>query len=237
MAKKKNSFFIYLDRRKEIEMLTDEQAGTLFKALMRYADLGEVPEFNNLALDLLFSVLKSAEDENAERYKVRCEKNAESIRKRWNKENTNEYERIQTNTNVFECIQSDTKHTDTDTDTDTDTEDITLTSNINNNKIYAAKKPQKHKHGEFKHVLLTDDEYSKLCKDYGQDIADKYIQKVDEYCEMKGKSYKNYNLAIRNTFMARDNVKPLHRTEADLYKGLTKDNEGFYVDKDGNRYV
>jgi hypothetical protein len=98
-------------------------------------------------------------------------------------------------------------------------------------------KPQKHKHGEFKHVLLTDDEYSKLCKDYGQDIADKYIQKVDEYCEMKGKSYKNYNLAIRNTFMSRDNVKPLHRTEADLYKGLTKDSEGFYVDKDGNRYV
>jgi hypothetical protein len=96
---------------------------------------------------------------------------------------------------------------------------------------------QKHKHGEFKHVLLTDDEYSKLCKDYGQDIADKYIQKVDEYCEMKGKSYKNYNLAIRNTFMGRDNVKPLHRTEADLYKGLTKDSEGFYVDKDGNRYV
>lgn len=98
-------------------------------------------------------------------------------------------------------------------------------------------KPQKHKHGEFKHVLLTDDEYSKLCKDYGQDIADKYIQKVDEYCEMKGKSYKNYNLAIRNTFMSRDNVKPLHRTAEDLYKGLTKDSEGFYVDKDGNRYV
>lgn len=98
-------------------------------------------------------------------------------------------------------------------------------------------KPQKHKYGEFKHVLLTDDEYAKLCKDYGQDIADKYIQKVDEYCEMKGKSYKNYNLAIRNTFMSRDNVKPLHRAEADLYKGLTKDSEGFYVDKDGNRYV
>lgn len=98
-------------------------------------------------------------------------------------------------------------------------------------------KPQKHKHGEFNHVLLTDDEYSKLCKDYGQDIADKYIQKVDEYCEMKGKSYKNYNLAIRNTFMSRDNVKPLHRTAKDLYKGLTKDSEGFYVDKDGNRYV
>ena len=98
-------------------------------------------------------------------------------------------------------------------------------------------KPQKHKFGEYKHVLLTDDEYSRLCDDYGPATADLYIKKVDEYCEQSGKRYKNYNLAIRNTFMGRDNVKPLHRTEADLYKGLTKDSEGFYVDKDGNRYV
>lgn len=71
-------------------------------------------------------------------------------------------------------------------------------------------KPQKHKFGEYKHVLLTDNEYKKLCDDYGQSIADKYIQKVDDYCEMKGKSYKNYNLAIRNTFMKSDGVKPVN---------------------------
>ena len=68
-------------------------------------------------------------------------------------------------------------------------------------------KPTKHRHGTFNHVLLTDDEYSKLITDYGKDIADRYIQKVDDYCEMKGKSYKNYNLAIRNTFMARDGIR------------------------------
>lgn len=98
-------------------------------------------------------------------------------------------------------------------------------------------KPQKHKFGEFNHVLLTDAEYTKLCDEYGKEVADKYIQKVDDYCEMKGKSYKNYNLAIRNTFMSRDNVKPIRQSESDLYKGLTKDEEGFYVDKDGIRYV
>jgi predicted phage replisome organizer len=70
-------------------------------------------------------------------------------------------------------------------------------------------KPQKHKHGEFNHVLLTDDEYSRLCTDYGPATADLYIKKVDEYCEQSSKRYKNYNLAIRNTFMARDNVKPV----------------------------
>jgi predicted phage replisome organizer len=72
-------------------------------------------------------------------------------------------------------------------------------------------KPQKHKHGEFNHVLLTDDEYSRLCDDYGPATADLYIKKVDEYCEQSGKRYKNYNLAIRNTFMGRDNVKPVKK--------------------------
>ena len=72
-------------------------------------------------------------------------------------------------------------------------------------------KPQKHKHGEFNHVLLTDDEYSRLCDDYGPATADLYIKKVDEYCEQSGKRYKNYNLAIRKTFMGRDNVKPVKK--------------------------
>lgn len=72
-------------------------------------------------------------------------------------------------------------------------------------------KPQKHKFGEFNHVKLTDDEYTRLCEDYGKDTADYYIRKVDEYCEMKGKTYQNYNLAIRNTFMARDNIRKVER--------------------------
>lgn len=80
-------------------------------------------------------------------------------------------------------------------------------------EIISAAKPQKHKHGEFKHVLLTDAEYQKLIADYGESVTSKYIKKVDEYCEQSGRRYKNYNLAIRNTFMARDNVKP--ETQAD----------------------
>lgn len=71
----------------------------------------------------------------------------------------------------------------------------------------ADKKPKRHKYGEYNHVLLTDDEYSRLISDYGEDVTKQYIKKVDEYCEQSGKTYKNYNLAIRNTFMSRDNVK------------------------------
>jgi hypothetical protein len=57
---------------------------------------------------------------------------------------------------------------------------------------------QKHKYGEFKHVLLTDEQHEALVNDYGEQKLDEYIRKVDEYCEQTGKKYKNYLLTIRN---------------------------------------
>lgn len=71
-------------------------------------------------------------------------------------------------------------------------QDINIINNniINDDKI-------KHKYGEYKHVLLTNDEYERLAKDYGNDITRSAIQYLDEYIEMKGTKYKNHNLALR----------------------------------------
>lgn len=113
------------------------------------------------------------------------------------------------------------------------------TNNLNNNHTsnnnidISKPKIKKVRFGEYHHVLLSQAEYDKLCNDYGQAIADSYIKKVDEYCEMSGKSYKNYNLAIRNTFMKRDNVKPLNQST----DGLTLGADGWYYDKNGDRYI
>ena len=57
--------------------------------------------------------------------------------------------------------------------------------------------PPLHSYGEYKHVRLTDEQYKKLVDDFGQDLTDGGIKTVDEYCEMNGKSYKNYALTIR----------------------------------------
>lgn len=58
----------------------------------------------------------------------------------------------------------------------------------------------RHKHGEYKHVLLTDEQYQKLLEDLGESKLAEYIKKVDEYCQQYGKSYKDYNLTIRKWF-------------------------------------
>lgn len=59
---------------------------------------------------------------------------------------------------------------------------------------------KRNKYGEYKHVLLTEEQHSRLLNDLGETKLNEYIKRVDEYVQMKGKSYKDYNLVIRNWF-------------------------------------
>lgn len=59
-------------------------------------------------------------------------------------------------------------------------------------------KAERHRYGEYKHVLLTDEQYKNLNVDFGSNAVAVYIKKVDEYCQQTGKTYKDYNLTIRN---------------------------------------
>ena len=58
-------------------------------------------------------------------------------------------------------------------------------------------KPQKHKYGIFNHVLLLDDEMSKLVSEYGLVETQQAIKYLDEYIEMKGVKYKSHYLALK----------------------------------------
>jgi len=58
-------------------------------------------------------------------------------------------------------------------------------------------KTVKHKHGDFQHVLLTENEFAKLANDFGVELRDKAIKFLDEYIEEKGYKSKSHNLAIR----------------------------------------
>lgn len=56
---------------------------------------------------------------------------------------------------------------------------------------------QKHKYGEYKNVLLSDEEMEKLKHEFPNDYLNR-IERVSEYCASTGKSYKNYLATIRN---------------------------------------
>lgn len=55
---------------------------------------------------------------------------------------------------------------------------------------------QKHKYGEYQHVLLTDEEHTHLVELYGNSL-DEHIKILDEYIETSGKSYNNHSLVLQ----------------------------------------
>lgn len=58
-------------------------------------------------------------------------------------------------------------------------------------------KEKKHRHGEYKHVLMTDTQLKKLEDDYGPVRVKEMIINLDEGIEIHGYAYKNHNLTIR----------------------------------------
>ena len=58
-------------------------------------------------------------------------------------------------------------------------------------------KPIRHKYGEYKNVLLSDEQMEKLKTEFPNDHQER-IERLSEYCESSGKTYKNYLATIRS---------------------------------------
>ncbi|HFH0094315.1 TPA: replisome organizer [Enterococcus faecium] len=58
-------------------------------------------------------------------------------------------------------------------------------------------KPIRHKYGEYKNVLLSDEQMGKLKTEFPNDYQER-IERLSEYCESSGKTYKNYLATIRS---------------------------------------
>lgn len=70
-------------------------------------------------------------------------------------------------------------------------------SNIYNNKEENQVKEERHKHGEYGWIKLTDEQYNRLKSEYSN--IDKVIDRIDEYVQSNGNKnkYKDWNLVIR----------------------------------------
>ena len=109
------------------------------------------------------------------------------------------------------------------------TKDITNNYNINNNNKTSKKKTTKevrHKYGEFKNVLLSDKDLEKLKAEYGEELVEKYIKKMDEWIELNGRRYKNYYLALRQ-WMNKEVSRKQEKVEKQ--EGDTKYDEEYFT--------
>ena len=83
----KSSFLIYLDYQEQFDLLTDEEAGRLIKAIIKYEKTGEIPKLDGM-LKMAFSFIKTQLDRDRKKWKEEKQKRSEAgkrgMAKRWN---------------------------------------------------------------------------------------------------------------------------------------------------------
>ena len=110
----RDSFILYLEQKQIFEMLTDEEAGQLIKAIFEYEDTGQIVLLDR-SLQIAFLPIRNVLDRNKEKYEKVVERNKKNLEKRWNREDTK-------NTTGKNGIPKNTKNTDNDNDNDNDNE-------------------------------------------------------------------------------------------------------------------
>ena len=93
----KKGFILYKSLYEPIKALDKEQKGELMEAIFEYQLTGEIIELNPI-VNMAFMFFKNQFDIDNVKYLEKCKKAKESVEKRWNKKDTNVYERIETNT-------------------------------------------------------------------------------------------------------------------------------------------
>ena len=87
---------LYFDRLSFLDRLDDQQAGRLFRAVIRYARDGEAPEIEDAMFGLAWDVVRPMVDYDAQRYAEVSEKRRLSALRRW--------EKAQANANASVCM-------------------------------------------------------------------------------------------------------------------------------------
>ena len=106
MAKDKKSFLLYCDIIHTVEQLTDEQAGDLFRHILRYVN-DQDPQSDSVITKIAFEPIKQALKRDLDKYKSICERNSDNAKKRWD-------------ATASDRIPKHTKNADSDIDSDSD---------------------------------------------------------------------------------------------------------------------
>jgi hypothetical protein len=110
MSKNKKSFLLYCDLIHTVDQLTNEQAGDLFKHILRYVNDQE-PQTDNVITRIAFEPIKQSLMRDLVKYKSICERNSDNAKKRWD-------------ATASDGIRPLTKNADSDSDSDSDNDNV-----------------------------------------------------------------------------------------------------------------
>ena len=178
---------VFTDFAEAIEPLSEAERGRLFTAMLQYASTGETAELKG-AERFVWPTAK----QNIDRTRVEAERNAACGSKGGRPKKP-----VETDLNRKKPVETDLNRKKADKDKDKDKDNIIPPISPNGDIVpLEGERPHKHKYGEYKNVLLTDDELEKLKAEYA-DYLDR-IERLSSYLASTGKTYKSHYATIRN---------------------------------------
>ena len=187
--KMRESFIFYRSFYESLKNLKDKDRLKLYDAICNLALNNEEKNDFSGIVESIFVLIKPQIEANNTRY-INGKQGG-----RPKKEKTNGFENDGENKKPMVLKKDENKKTEIKPN-----ENVNENENVNvneneNKKENKKEKEIKKKYGEFKNVLLSDNEYQKLASDF--ENVDVLINFLDEYIEMKGYKAKSHYLAIR----------------------------------------
>lgn len=222
------SFLVYCDKSEQVDLLTDEEAGQLFKALFRYVRDGEILVTDNRTLQYAFVAFKTTIDHNAEKYTRIVEKRREAGRKgnrvRWGeKEESQNIANIANATNESQTIAkvakgrynvnvNDNVNVNVNDNESKDTNVSML--DINNNILSIAKACDDRKLQRRKDAFISSlESYRQIYGDAMIDeFADYWTEPNKSQSEMRYELERTWDLSRRLKRWASNNIKQPNNT-------------------------
>lgn len=181
-----------------LEALPGDDAKNMLSAIRGYIQRGAIPDFGDRqALTYLWLMIQPKLDADTERYEKTKEARSIAGRKGGLARSSNAKQMQASVANATFAKQI--KPTTTTTTTPTTSASTTTTKkDCMSGKPPCEKRNSstKHKYGEYKNVLLTDEEFEKLKVEFA-DYTER-IERLSAYVASTGKSYKSHYATIRN---------------------------------------
>lgn len=194
------AFYSYMENEDKLNMLSDEQAGRLYKSLYAYCRTGEKPDFSDdPLLNYAFADFLIDIERDRDRYEKTCARRKEAGKlggaPKGNKnaeksgissDKNNQKQAKQPNGSENNQKQPKTSKT---SESEAEAEAEANTTNV------VKEKNKKEKYGEFDNVQLTKEEFEKLKAAFPSDWRDR-IERLSQYLAQTGKRYKSHYATI-----------------------------------------
>lgn len=170
---------LYASYLESLSPFTDEECGRLIRAMLNYAATGEMPLFEGNER-FIWPSLQAQIDRDIETYQAKCARN---------KANGSKGGRPPKNQTVIPETERFFEKPKKPKEKEKEKESIGADK---------PPKPTRHKYGEYKNVLLSDEELAKLQNEIP--CWQEMIERLSNYIESTGKKYKNHLATMRNWY-------------------------------------